>query len=103
MYQHVSDGPIPEPVVLKLSPAGTLLNSWGQDFFYLPHGLTVDSDGTYWITDVARHQVIKASPEETTVLTLGKDFQPGHSQYSFCKPAAMAVDKRAEMFYVADG
>lgn len=26
--------------------------------FYLPHGLSVDTDGNYWVTDVALHQVI---------------------------------------------
>ena len=27
--------------------------------FYLPHGLTVDRHGNFWMTDVAMHQVIK--------------------------------------------
>ena len=26
--------------------------------FYLPHGLSIDKDGNYWVTDVALHQVI---------------------------------------------
>lgn len=25
--------------------------------FYLPHGLSIDKDGNYWVTDVALHQV----------------------------------------------
>lgn len=25
--------------------------------FYLPHGLSVDKNGNYWVTDVALHQV----------------------------------------------
>jgi len=25
--------------------------------FYMPHGLTIDAKGNYWITDVAMHQV----------------------------------------------
>jgi len=27
--------------------------------FYMPHGLTVDGHGHFWMTDVAMHQVIK--------------------------------------------
>ena len=27
--------------------------------FYMPHGLTVDSHGKVWITDVGLHQVLK--------------------------------------------
>jgi len=27
--------------------------------FYLPHGLTVDRHGNFWMTDVAMHQVSK--------------------------------------------
>lgn len=32
--------------------------SWGADMFFMPHGLTVDrTNGDYWLTDVALHQV----------------------------------------------
>ena len=29
--------------------------------FYLPHGLTIDKLGNFWMTDVAMHQVIKCA------------------------------------------
>ena len=32
--------------------------------FYLPHGLTIDMYGNYWITDVALHQVFKFEAED---------------------------------------
>ena len=32
--------------------------------FFLPHGLTIDNDGNYWLTDVAMHQVRIISPHE---------------------------------------
>lgn len=44
--------------------------------FYLPHGLTVDGEGNYWMTDVALHQVFKFSEEgKEPLLTLGKRYK----------------------------
>ncbi len=36
---------------------GKVLKSSGSNMFYMPHGITLDSDGNVWVTDVARHQV----------------------------------------------
>ena len=32
------------------------MNSWGRDLFFLPHMITVDSENSIWLTDVALHQ-----------------------------------------------
>lgn len=37
--------------------SGTPLKAWGNGLFYLPHGLTIDPQGAFWVTDVAMHQV----------------------------------------------
>eukprot|EP00731_Ephydatia_muelleri_P016753 Em0009g1177a len=103
-YNHVSDGPISVPTVVGISPAGEVLSSWGEGLFYLPHGLTIDYEGNYWITDVAMHQVFKFNPSNLLkpALTKGTAFMPGSGQDYFCQPAAVAVE-RSGMFYVADG
>lgn len=44
---------------MLLDKTGTVLLEWGRSMFFLPHGLTIDSLGNYWITDVAMHQVFK--------------------------------------------
>jgi len=72
---NVDAGPIQQSTVLELNSTGHLISQWGEkmydhtDFnvvmnmvpsycrFYMPHGLTIDSQGNYWITDVAMHQV----------------------------------------------
>lgn len=32
--------------------------------FYMPHGLTIDVHGNYWLTDVILHQVFKVRGNE---------------------------------------
>lgn len=105
-FQHKKDGPIADPVVLKVSPQGSLLKTWGHGIFYMPHGLTVDSRNNLWITDTARHQVIRAPAFNTNKdppLVVGSAFTPGTRNNQFCKPAAVAVDEKNDIFYVADG
>lgn len=52
-------GPIAVDTLLTLDPdTGEIIGSWGSHFFYMPHGLTIDKYGYYYMTDVALHQVI---------------------------------------------
>ncbi|KAK2563008.1 Peptidyl-glycine alpha-amidating monooxygenase [Acropora cervicornis] len=95
---------IPEATVLTLdSKTGKIMNSWGQNMFFMPHGLTIDSEGNTWLTDVAMHQVFKFPTGRTeSSLTLGVRFQPGSDVEHFCKPTDVAVDSSG-FFYVSDG
>ncbi|XP_041465855.1 uncharacterized protein LOC121416351 isoform X2 [Lytechinus variegatus] len=97
--------PISDELVLTLDPAtGNVLNSWGSDIFYMPHGLYIDTEDNKWITDVALHQVFKFSPgSKEPSMTLGKAFEPGQDWNHFCKPTDVAVDSRTGDVYVADG
>ncbi|XP_043498884.1 peptidyl-alpha-hydroxyglycine alpha-amidating lyase 1 [Polistes fuscatus] len=52
-------GPIRQNTILIMDKSGKKLLQWGKNMFYLPHGLTIDFEGNYWITDVALHQVLK--------------------------------------------
>lgn len=36
---------------------GNVLESYGANRFYMPHGLTIDAQDNCWFTDVAMHQV----------------------------------------------
>lgn len=74
--------------------------------FYLPHGLSIDSTGNYWLTDVALHQVFKFIPSNTenASLILGQRFEPGYEKKTqFCKPTSVAVHRETQDVYVADG
>ncbi|XP_054005191.1 peptidyl-alpha-hydroxyglycine alpha-amidating lyase 1-like isoform X1 [Hylaeus anthracinus] len=63
-----SNGPIRENTIILLNKSGKKLFEWGANMFYLPHGLTIDSYGNYWITDVALHQVFKFDAEDIAIM-----------------------------------
>jgi peptidylamidoglycolate lyase len=59
-YAKVEDGPIKNDTIVTLDAAtGSLVDHWGSNLFYMPHGLEVDAEGNTWVTDVALHQVFK--------------------------------------------
>ncbi len=81
---------------------GRLLFSWGADRFIMPHGLTVDSEGMLWLTDVGLHQVFRCTPEGRVLLTLGEAQVPGTDATHFNLPTDVAVLPDGS-FYVSDG
>ncbi|XP_075037499.1 peptidyl-glycine alpha-amidating monooxygenase isoform X2 [Mixophyes fleayi] len=104
VYQQRGIGPIEESTILVVKPNNSaILQSLGRNLFYLPHGLTVDKDGNFWVTDVALHQVFKLGPRGLPLLTLGKAFQPGSDRSHFCQPTDVAVDPITGNFFVSDG
>nr|XP_033785075.1 peptidyl-glycine alpha-amidating monooxygenase isoform X4 [Geotrypetes seraphini] len=106
VYQQRGIGPIEQSTILVVDPSSsTILKSTGRDLFHMPHGLSIDKDGSYWLTDVALHQVFKLSADngKSPLLILGKPFQPGSDRNHFCQPTDVAVDPITGNFYVADG
>ncbi|XP_054999841.1 peptidyl-glycine alpha-amidating monooxygenase isoform X9 [Sorex araneus] len=106
VYQQRGIGPIEEDTILVIDPNNAaVLHSSGKNLFYLPHGLSIDKDGYYWVTDVALHQVFKLDPnsQEGPLLILGRSMQPGNDQNHFCQPTDVAVDPDTGAVYVADG
>lgn len=83
---------------------GKVISRWGSNMFYMPHGLTVDSEGNIWVTDVGRHQVLKFAPNNTEkpILEVGELMVPGNDKKHFCQPADVAVLRNGD-FFVADG
>ncbi len=81
---------------------GRLLTTWGAHRFIMPHGLTVDQEGSLWLTDVGLHQVFKCSPEGEVLLTLGEAGVPGSDATHFNLPTDVAVLADGS-FYVSDG
>ena len=105
VYQDRASGPIRDNTLVAFDrTTGNVKYEWGRDMFYMPHGLTIDQESNFWVTDVAMHQVMKFSSKNRTVpeLVLGTAFQPGNSQSKFCKPTSVAVLPEGD-FFVADG
>ncbi|KAK4321848.1 hypothetical protein Pmani_007385 [Petrolisthes manimaculis] len=98
--------PITRPAIIHMAKdTGRILHKWGENFYFVPHGLTVDKDDNIWVTDVGLHQVFKFPAgygNGTPLITLGTRFEPGSDTTHFCKPTAVAVLPSGE-FFVSDG
>ncbi|XP_039399534.1 peptidyl-glycine alpha-amidating monooxygenase isoform X6 [Mauremys reevesii] len=105
VYQQRGLGPIEQNTILVIDPSNAeVLNSTGKNLFYLPHGLSIDKDGNYWVTDVALHQVFKLGVrDKEPLLILGRSLQPGSDKNHFCQPTDVAVDPVTGNIYVSDG
>ncbi|XP_050842765.1 peptidyl-glycine alpha-amidating monooxygenase isoform X8 [Serinus canaria] len=105
IYQQRGLGPIEQNTIIVLNPSNAkLLHSTGKSLFYLPHGLSVDKNGNYWVTDVALHQVFKlGANDKEPLLILGVPLQPGSDKNHFCQPTDVAVDPITGSIYVSDG
>ncbi|XP_035425953.1 peptidyl-glycine alpha-amidating monooxygenase isoform X3 [Cygnus atratus] len=105
VYQQRGLGPIEQNTIFVLNPStAKLLHSTGKSLFYLPHGLSIDKNGNYWLTDVALHQVFKLGADaKEPLLTLGVALQPGSDKNHFCQPTDVAVDPITGSVYVSDG
>ncbi|KAK7792478.1 hypothetical protein R5R35_013863 [Gryllus longicercus] len=106
VYNEKELGPIQQnPVVVFHATTGAVIEEWGSNLFYLPHGLTIDFENNIWVTDVALHQVFKFSANRTSAkpsLILGQQFVPGSDNNHFCKPTDVAVLSNGD-FFVSDG
>lgn len=81
---------------------GKVIQKWGDNMFYLPHGITVTRNGI-WLTDVGTHMIYHFSKDGTLLHQIGVDKVPGKSNYQFCKPTDVAVDESTGEFFVGDG
>lgn len=109
VYAEKELGPITAPAIVRFNKTnGEVIDKWGAGKFYMPHGLTICSEGHFWVTDVAMHQVFMYKKgEETPAMTLGVPFTPSKEDDAdddehFCKPTDVAVAKNGD-FFVADG
>ncbi len=69
-----------------------MLQSWGANLFYMPHGLTVDPEGNIWVTDVGLQQALKFSPSGKLLQSLGQLLEPGSTEDQFCKPTHVSAE-----------
>lgn len=94
--------PIAEPTVFVFDgPSGRLLARWGAGQFIMPHGLSIDPQGKVWITDVAREQVFRFSPDGALELTLGERGVTGSDPRHFGRPTDVAF--AGDEVFVSDG
>lgn len=70
----------------------------------MPHGISLDSDGNVWLTDVVRHQVFRYKRDSYSKpdLVLGEAFIPGRDDRHFCMPTDVVVSTSG-IVYISDG
>jgi len=103
MLMPVPLTPISGKTIHEIDAAtGELIHNWGDHFFIMPHGLTVDVNDNIWVTDVALHQVFKFSHQGRLLMTLGEAEKAGCDSAHFNMPTGVAVAKDGS-FYVSDG
>lgn len=92
---------------------GNLIKTWEQNFVH-PHGIRIGPDGNIYFVDQLAHVVLKYSPDEELLLTLGDRNQPSDTGYTpehkkveraagpFNNPTGVAVTENGDIF-VSDG
>ena len=97
------DSLISQNTVLELdSETGKVINSWGANYFIMPHGLAIDKDNNIWVTDVGLHQIFKFSHDGKLLLKLGIAKESGNDSLHFNLPTDIAFADDGT-FYVSDG
>ena len=95
------------PPIMKFSPSGEFLTSFGEGLLGRPHGLAVDHEGNVWAVDDSSepgvgHAVYKFSSSGELLLTLGRVGIAGDGVDTFNRPTDVAVAPNGEIF-VTDG
>jgi len=97
------DSVISQNTILELdNESGKIINSWGANYFIMPHGLTVDKQNNIWLTDVGLHQIFKFNHDGELLMKLGVAKVPGNDSLHFNLPTDIAVADDGS-FYVSDG
>jgi sugar lactone lactonase YvrE len=84
---------------------GTFVKAFGDEgLFESAHSVTIDAQGSLWVTDSAAHVVHKFSPEGRLLMTLGKKGVAGDntSRDLFNQPNHVAIAPSGDI-YVSDG
>ena len=71
------------------------MKAWAQTF-RRPHGLCVDATGNLYLVDQMAHVVLKYSPDEELLMTLGTRAKPSDTGYS---PQDSTVKRTAGPFH----
>tara|TARA_B100000749_G_scaffold279689_1_gene273289 strand:+ start:684 stop:1718 length:1035 start_codon:yes stop_codon:yes gene_type:complete len=84
---------------------GDIVDTWGEDVFANPHGVTIGPDDEVYCVDNADHTVRKFTSDGKLLMTLGTPGKPSDpmSGVPFNRPTHVAIEPNTGNFYVADG
>lgn len=103
LFRSMPDKPIQSRTILIIDKDnGKVVESWGDNLFIMPHGLTVDKENNIWVTDVGLQQVFKFNHNGKLLMKLGGAKVAGNDSLHFDKPTDIAIANDGS-FYVSDG
>lgn len=91
----------PNPAIVVLDRNGRLLDTWGQDFFKVPHSIWIGG-GRVYITDCTLHTATIHTLQGELLQTLGTPGEPGEPGKPFNAPTWMVPGNHDDL-YVTDG
>ena len=93
-----------QPAVQIYGADGALLRSWPTAAASCKgaHGIRIDREGNFWLTDFLKHVVQKYTPEGKLLLTLGEPGRAGQDAGHFNGPTDTAILPSGDLF-VSDG
>ncbi len=92
----------PNPAVVVMDREGKLLNSWGQDFFKVPHSIWISPDDVIYMTDCERNIVSIHTLEGEVISILGTADKAGELGKPFNSPTWVVLGNSDDL-YVTDG
>lgn len=92
----------PNPAIVVLDRSGKLLNSWGQDFFKVPHSIWISPEDLAYITDCELHTVTIHSLDGNLLQTLGVPGTEAELGKPFNSPTWAVLGNHNDL-YVSDG
>jgi streptogramin lyase len=91
-----------DPVVLFDPETAKAVGWWKAGIGSQAHGMRVGPDGHLWLTDVDRHQVVKATVDGEVLLVLGTPDVPGTNERTFNMPTDVGFAADGSV-YITDG
>jgi DNA-binding beta-propeller fold protein YncE len=88
----------------EFDPNGKFVRAFG-DGFRRTHGLTIDRDDNFWVTDVGSHIVVKLDKQGNTLLTIGTKGEAGEwneatQSHHLNEPNEVAIGPNGDVFVV---
>ena len=96
-----------EQSLMEFDADGRFIRAFGEGLFARSHGLRVNDDGTFWVTDVSGHVVMKLGEAGEVLMTLGTRGESGEWDEAagsrlFSEPNDVALGPDGSIF-VAQG
>lgn len=92
-----------DDALIEFDPEGRFVRAFGRGLFERAHGLYIDADGYFWVTDVSAHVVMKLDTDGRVLITLGTrgqsgDWAVGAERGLFDQPTDIAIGPEGNIF-----